>query len=88
MTVRRPKLPRTHPGYQGDFEDAVGPAFQSLVIVAVSAGWAPTMVAEGLLAAARAQVREVGAHIASEKQMHGDQPVRREPDEPSTPERQ
>jgi len=88
MTVRPPKLRRTHPDYQIDFEDAVARAFKSLIIVAVSAGWAPTTVAEGLLAAARAQVREVGAHIASEKQMHGDQPVRREPDEPSTSERQ
>jgi hypothetical protein len=35
MTVRRPRLLRTQPGYQSDFEDAVGPAFKSLIIVAV-----------------------------------------------------
>jgi hypothetical protein len=87
MTVRRPKFLRTHPGYQSDFQDAVGPAFKSLVIVAVSAGWAPATVAEGLLALAHAQVLEVVAHIASEQQMHGDPPVRAEPDELPTPER-
>ena len=86
MTVRRPQLLRTHPGYQSDFKDAVGPAFKSLIIVAVSAGWAPATVAEGLLALAGAQVLEVVAHIASEKQMRIDVPVRTGPGEPPTPE--
>jgi hypothetical protein len=67
---RRPKFPRTHPGYQGDFENAVGPAFKSLMIVPVSAGWAPATVAKGLLDLARAQVQGLAAHIESDRQLH------------------
>jgi hypothetical protein len=85
MTVRRPKFPRTDPRYQGDFEDAVGPAFKSLIIVAASAGWATATVAEGLLALARAQVLEVFAGIASAKQLRIDLSVRTGPDELPTP---
>ena len=86
MTVRRPRLLRTQPGYQSDFEDAVGPAFKSLIIVAVWAGWAPATVAEGLLALAGAQVLEVVARIESEKQMRIDVLVRAGADEPPAPE--
>ena len=41
MTVRRPKFARTHPDYQNDFDDALGPAIKSLIIVAASARWTP-----------------------------------------------
>ena len=81
---RRPKFPRTHPRYQGDFENAVGPAFKSLIIVAVSAGWAPATVAKGLLDLARAQVQDVAALIESERQLHTSPPAETEPIEPPT----
>jgi hypothetical protein len=45
-----------------------------------------TTVADGLLALARAQILEIIAQIAIEKQMHSDPPVRAEPDEPPIPE--
>jgi hypothetical protein len=86
MTVRAPKLPRTHPDYQNDFEDSAAPAFKSLTIVAVSAGWVPATVVEGLLALAREKVVEAVAYIESENQMLGDPPVRAEPGEPPTSE--
>ena len=79
MTVRRPKFPRTHPRYQGDFENAVEPAFKSLIIVAVSAGWAPSTVAKGLLDLARAQVQDVAALIESERQLHMSPPAQTGP---------
>jgi hypothetical protein len=69
MTVRRPKFPRSHAHYQADFEEAALPAIRSLIAVAVSAGWAPDTVAEGLLVLAHAHVQAIVVHYEREKEM-------------------
>jgi hypothetical protein len=56
MTVRAPKDPPSHPAYLSDFEEAALPAIRSLIAGAVSAGWAPDTVTEGLLALDRSHV--------------------------------
>jgi hypothetical protein len=69
MTVRRPKLLRSHPDYQTDFEDAASPAIRSLIAVAVSAGWDPDTVAQGLLALVRTHVQANSVGHEREKEM-------------------
>jgi hypothetical protein len=69
MTVRRPKLPQSHPDYQTDFEDAASPAIHSLIAVALSAGWPPDTVAEGLLSLIRTHVHANSVRHERERQM-------------------
>ena len=69
MPVRRPKRPRSHPDYQTDFEDAASPANHSLIAVAVSAGWDPDTLAQGLLALFRTRVQANSLGHEREKEL-------------------